>query len=256
MNIERITSIKDARVLEARTLSSISGRRQAQKCLLEDAQIITWALEAGVPIERVFFHEKLTEHPLLVQLQEHQIACYAVSDGILKKISDTRYLIPLLGVAPLPSDLDDQSRLHDFVLVLDDVRDFGNLGTIIRTARAFGLRDLLATTPDIDLWHRKTIEASRGNVFDVRLKRLTSAAATITFLQQRGFQIVATSPYAPQLQSAVRLQPKPIALVVGNETDGISDPFLKHADVVVQIPMSTQVESLNVGSRPESACMN
>ncbi|MDY0092949.1 MAG: RNA methyltransferase [Candidatus Vecturithrix sp.] len=247
MNVERITSIKDARVLEARTLSSISGRRQAQKCLLEDAQIITWALEAGVPIERVFFHEKLTEHPLLSQLQEHQIACYAVSDGILKKISDTRYLIPLLGVAPLPGDLDDQSRLHDFVLVLDDVRDFGNIGTIIRTARAFGLRDLLATTPDFDRWHRKTIEASRGQVFDVCLKRFTSAAEAITFLQQRGFQIVATSPYAPQLQSTVRLKPKPIALVVGNETDGISDTFLKHADVVVQIPMSTQVESLNVG---------
>ncbi len=109
MNVERITSIKDTRVLEARTLSSISGRKQAQKCLLEDAQIITWALEAGVPIEGVFFHEKLTEHPLLVQLQEHQITCYAVSDGILKKISDTRYLIPLLGVASLPGDLDDQS---------------------------------------------------------------------------------------------------------------------------------------------------
>lgn len=247
MNVERIISIKDIRVLEARTLSSISGRRQAQKCLLEDAQIITWALESGVPIEGVFFHEKLTEHPLLVQLQEHQIACYAVSDGILKKISDTRYLIPLLGVASLPGDLDDQSRLHDFVVVLDNVRDFGNIGTIIRTARAFGLRDLLATTPDLDLWYRKTIEASRGNVFDVRLKRLASAAETVTFLKQRGFQIVATSPYAPQLQSTVRLQPKPIALVVGNETDGISDTFLKHADVVVQIPMSTQVESLNVG---------
>ena len=247
MTIERITSIKDERVLEARTLSTMSGRKQAQKCLLEDAQIIGWALEAGVPIERVFFHEKIAEHPLLAQLQQHQIACYAVSDGILKKISDTHYLIPFLGVAPLPGDLDDQSRLHDFVIALDNVRDFGNIGTIIRTARAFGLRDLLATTLDIDLWYRKTIEASRGNVFDVRLKRFASAAETVMFLKQRGFQIVATSPYASQLQSTIRLRPQPIALVVGNETEGISDAFLQQADVVVQIPMSSQVESLNVG---------
>ncbi|GAK59092.1 hypothetical protein U27_06068 [Candidatus Vecturithrix granuli] len=247
MTIERITSIKDEHVLEARTLSTMNGRRQAQKCLLEDAQIIGWALEANVPIEHVFFHEKITEHPLLNQLQERQIACYAVSDGILKKISDTRYLIPFLGVAPLPADVDDQSHLQDFVIVLDDVRDFGNIGTIIRTARAFGLRDLLATMSDLDLWHRKTIEASRGNVFDVRLKHFASAAETLAFLKQRGFQIVATSPYAPQLQSTVRLQPKPIALVVGNETEGISDIFLQQADVVVQIPMSSQVESLNVG---------
>ena len=243
---QQITSIKDERVVEARALSSVAGRKQRQKCLLEDVKIIEWALEANIPVERVFFHNKIDSHPLFAQLADREIECFAVSEGILKKISNTRYLVPFIGVGNM-AEKEELPPLHDFVIVLDDVRDHGNVGTIIRTARAFGIRDILSTTQELDLHYRKTIEASRGKVFDVRLKRFSSETETLDFLKQQGFQIIATSPHAPFLQSSVKLQPKPIALAVGNETDGVSEKVLQKADLVVQIPMSRQVESLNVG---------
>lgn len=244
---EQITSIKDERVVAARELASAAGRERTRKCLLEGEEILKWALAANVPIEQVFFHAKIGEHPLLTRLLAAQIPCYAVTDGILKKISETTYLIPFLGVGNIAHILSKPTPLQDFVVLLDDVRDYGNLGTILRTARAFGIRDILTTAPQTDLWYKKVVEASRGKVFDIRLQRFSSPEAACAELHRQGFQIVATSSRAPTLQSVARLQPKPIALVVGNETDGVCDAVFSQADLVVQIPMSGQVESLNVG---------
>jgi TrmH family RNA methyltransferase len=238
-----ITSIKDERIVEARALASAAGRRERGKCLLEGKQIIAWALDAGVPVERVFFAEQ-GDHPLMARLAAAGVECFAVTDGVLKKITGRSYVVPFIGVAR-PGTLPGEPG--DFVIVLDGVQDFGNIGTIVRTAKAFGVRDLTATAPDFDLYHRKTIEASRGKVFEVRLSRFGSPAEAVEHLKRRGFQIVATSPYGRALQSAAQLQPRPVALVVGNETAGASDAVMQSADLVVQIPMRGQVESLNVG---------
>jgi TrmH family RNA methyltransferase len=77
-----------------------------------------------------------------------------------------------VGVARLKSD--PAARLGDFVIVLEGVQDHGNVGTIVRTARGFGVRDVLVTRQDFDLFYKKTIKASRGKVFDVRLRRFDS----------------------------------------------------------------------------------
>ena len=245
-NYPVIASIKDPRIVEARELSSAKGRRRLRKCLLEGEQVIQWALERNLPIEHVFFHNRVTEHPLLEQLAETQISCYAVSNGILKKVSDTHYLIPFVGVADVSLSTADAAP-GDFVILLDGVQDFGNIGTIIRTARGFGIRDLVTSDPDFDLYYRKTIDASRGHVFDMRLTPCVSSAQAVAYLQARGYQIIATSSYGDKLQTLARLENKPLALVVGNETTGVSDVVLQNADLVVQIPMDPHVESLNVG---------
>lgn len=244
---EQITSIKDERVVEARQLASAAGRLKLHKCLLEGAEVIEWALANHWKIERVFFTPKWAGQSLMDRLATLGIECIATSEGILKKITDTSYLIPVVGVSGdiLQSNLDN--RLGDFVCVLDDVRDHGNIGTIVRTARAFQVNDIVSTDKEFDLYYRKIIEASRGSVFDVRLRRFESALVAIAYLRDRGFQIVATSPHADTLQSLACLKQQPVALVIGNETRGVSDEVLHAADLIVQIPMSPRVESLNVG---------
>jgi TrmH family RNA methyltransferase len=244
---EHITSIKDPRVSEARELTSATGRTRLQKCLLEDPESIEWALDAGIAVEHVFYSAGHSGESLFARLRELRIPCYVVSDGILKKISDTTYLVPCIGVARTPRVLSGSDAMGDLVVVLDRVQDHGNIGTIIRTASAFGIRDIISTTPALDLYYKKIISASRGRVFDVRLSRYRSGAEAVAALQQRGYQVVATSSHARNIQALAPLQAKPVALVVGNETEGISDEIVSYADIVVQIPMSGQVESLNVG---------
>lgn len=243
---EQITSLKDERVQAARDLTTAAGRKHAGKALLWGAEPVQWALDYHLPIDHVFFHPSVESSPLLSRLNEQRIPCYSVSEGILKKISDSSYLIPLIGVVRLPA-AGALTGMGDFVIVLDRVVDHGNLGTIIRTANAFGIHHLISTTPDLDLSFKKIIDASRGTVFQSRLHRFPSGSAAIAALKEQGYQVVATSPYARDLQGTAPLRSKPIALVVGNETEGISEEITRLADVVVQIPMSGAVESLNVG---------
>lgn len=243
--VERISALKDPRVAEARELTSASGRSRLGKCLLEGTESISWALESGLTLEHVFMSSDHEHGPLYAQLQARQIPCYLVSDGILKKISDTSYLVPYLGVLSLPDRY--PTEMGNFVVVLDRVQDHGNIGTIIRTARAFGIHDLVSTTPELDLYYKKIISASRGSVFGTHLQRFASGRDAVHFLQQRGYQVIATSPYARDIQAQAPLQARPVALIVGNETEGISDEIREMADLVVQIPMSGLVESLNVG---------
>ncbi|MBV9710512.1 MAG: hypothetical protein JO011_06335 [Ktedonobacteraceae bacterium] len=247
MPTEQITSIKDARVAEARELTSASGRARLQKCLLEGVESIRWALESGMHIEHVFYGSGYERDPLYQMLHEHHVPCYLVSEGILKKISDTSYLVPYLGVVDVPASLSTPDGMGDFIVVLDRVLDHGNIGTIIRTASAFGIRDLVSTTPMLDIYYKKIVSASRGRVFDMHVKKYASGGEAMADLQRHGYQVIATSPYARTLQSMTPLQAKPIALVVGNETEGIADDIVRQADIVVQIPMSGGVESLNVG---------
>ncbi len=235
---EQITSIKDARVIEARALASSSGRRQAGKCLLYGDQHLRWAIESAA-VEHIFF-DASGDPPAF------DAPLFAVSGGILKKITGTSYVISPVGVARIPSS-DIGSLAADFVLVLDDVRDAGNVGTIVRTARAFGVGDVVIGGGGSDPYSRKTIDAARGKVFETRFYETGSGIEAVRRLKSAGYQVAATSPRGPAIQSLAQLKPQPIALVVGNESAGISAEIEAEADLLIRIPMAGPVESLNVG---------
>jgi TrmH family RNA methyltransferase len=135
----------------------------------------------------------------------------------------------------------------DFCIVLDNLNDFGNIGTIVRTCHAFGISNIVSTKHDFDLFQKKTVDASRGRVFNTNLKTFANPEETISYLKSKDYQIITTSPRGTKLQSLVNLTGKPVALVVGNETCGASDAFMNNSDVTIQIPMYSEVESLNVG---------
>lgn len=244
----KISSIKDERVVRARALSSSSGRINNQKILLEGKQIIHWALESDYEIEHVFYCKTNNQDfKFLDTIVAHKIDCFEVSEGIIRKISNKKYTIPFIGVCRPVQDFAGSESFGDLTIVLNNVVDHGNIGTIVRTAKAFGITHIISTNPEFDAYFRKTIEASRGKVFNIQFKAYNSDIETITTLKNKGYQIVATSPRAPIIQSSLNLINKPIALVIGNESDGISDYVEKQADSLIQIPMSGRVESLNVG---------
>ncbi|MDP3480948.1 MAG: RNA methyltransferase [Desulfoprunum sp.] len=240
--MERVTSIKDERVKQARLLKSRSGREDTGLVLLEGLEIINWALESNWQAEYLIVEENSMD--LLSQLTRRVEAVCSTTAGILKKVTETNYLIPVVAVGrqiqtPFPKS--------DFTIVLDNVKDFGNIGTIVRTGSAFGVTEYLATHKDFDPFYRKAIEASRGRVFHSHFKTFGGPNATIEHLRRQGFQIITTSPYGSSIQSLVDLDGRPIALVIGNETTGVCDELLNAADRSVIIPMHSDVESLNVG---------
>lgn len=248
MTLPRITSIKHPLIIAARELTSARGRQSAQKCQVHGEEAIRWALASSAQLEAVLVEDGCKERTLLTELAAHDVPVFEVSSGIIKKVTNTRYVVPWVGIANVGTQetqgIDTEA---DFVVVLDGVQDHGNIGTILRTAAGFGIRDIVATDRDLDLYFRKTVDASRGLVFDTRVQHFESSNSAIHYLKQHGFQIVATSSYGSRLQSIAALEPRPLALIVGNETHGVSPDVLDQADVIVQIPMHPAVESLNVG---------
>ncbi len=242
---KHITSIKEDIVLEARSIQACAGRELAKKCLLEGEEEILWALDSPCTVMHVFAHEKQKDHPFVKQLNAENIPLYFTSDGILKKITGTNYLVPFVGVASIPPQ--EAKLKQEFVVLLDGVQDFGNLGTIVRTAAAFGIREFISSDPSRDFFYKKTIDASRGTVFFSRLKRFRSGKEAASFLKSQGFQIAVTTPHASVIQTFAPLEQKPIAIVLGNETEGVSKEVEELADIKIQIPMSGAIESLNVG---------
>lgn len=135
----------------------------------------------------------------------------------------------------------------DIVVVLDGVQDFGNIGTIVRTAEAFGIQEFISTKTDFDWFYTKTIDASRGKILSSHLIRTHSHLEAISKLKTSGYQIAVTTLRESTLQPFVPIEGRPLAIVFGNETNGCSAEMEMAADLRIQIPMSGSVESLNVG---------
>lgn len=237
--IQEITSLKDDKIQLAKSLNSLKGRIDNAKFLIEGFEAIEWAIHAGIQIDFIFLSKQIKQP----DSQFLQFKCFHVSDGLLKKVTGTNYLIPALAIG----NKNDNTGREDFVIVLDDIKDFGNIGTIVRTCHAFGINTALATKKDFDLYQRKTVDSSRGKVFSTRLKTFEDPEKTVEYLRKNNFQIVTTSPYGNSIQSMVTLSEKPVALIVGNESNGVSDIFMHNSDITIQIPMQSEVESLNVG---------
>jgi RNA methyltransferase, TrmH family len=240
--MQTISSIKDPLIISARALNKKKGR--TTHYLIEGEDAIQWALNADAALQHVFIEPSYNNEALLKKLYNINIDVYTCSSGIMKKINDSKYLTPIIAVAKIQhANIENDN----FLLMLDDLQDQGNLGTIIRTAMALDVQNILCCHRSQDIFNKKTITASRGTVFNIQAKMYNDSLHAIQDLKQAGYQIVATSPKGKDIQSLATLEKKPITLIVGNETHGISPEVLEQADLTVKIPMQNDVESLNVG---------
>lgn len=242
--MEKITSIKNERIILARELMTAKGRQEHGDVLLEGEQVIDWALENHVNIQYILVVDSSAEYAR-DKYGDKGLSIFVTSPGVQRKIANRNYIIPLIGVGSKP----DVPMSHDnkFVVVLDQVKDFGNIGTIVRTSHAFGICRIMLTSQESDLFNKKTIDASRGKVFSTECMQFKNETSTIDYLRNNGYQIVVTSPRGDTLQSLLELPPTPVALIVGNESNGVGSQFIQEADFLIQIPMSREIESLNVG---------
>lgn len=238
-----ITSLKDEHLAAVRALETRAGRAEAMACLLEGAALIGQAVEAGATLRFALGAEESTD-PVREVLATTGVPVFATRGSLLRQALRMTKPVEWVAVAELTTDA---SAYGDFAVVLDDVRDPGNLGTIVRTAVALGVADVVVTDDETDLTSRRVLDASRSAVLRSRIHRYPTPVAAVAELRAQGFEVVATSSRGDTVQAETPLRGGRVALVVGNETDGVSDDVLAVADHVVRIPMAGRVESLNVG---------
>ncbi len=214
-------------------LEALRGRRRLKRLLLAEGireddrirQIISAAEVRRIPIVRV----PRSELDRLTRQVNHQ--------GVA------------LEVGPFPYvDLDDLLRTPGTLLILDHVQDPQNFGTLLRTAEATGVTGVIIPEDRAVSVTPAVVNASAGAVEHLPVVRVTNLSRAIEALKHAGWWIVAldTGPDAQNLFQADL--PTPVALIVGAEGAGISRSVRQRSDIVVQIPMTGRVASLNAAT--------
>lgn len=162
------------------------------------------------------------------------------SQSVLNKLSAQKSDARIIGVCHKPVlNLHKQNHL----LVLDRIQDPGNVGTLIRTACAFGMDGILLSEGCADLYNPKTIQSSQGALFQIPCE-VCDLSIKLPALQSDGMQVLAAALHQDSIACKSLQTPDRYALMIGNEGQGLSQELLALADQTVHIEMKT-FESLN-----------
>jgi RNA methyltransferase, TrmH family len=236
--MQSIESIKDSRVIHARSLAAAVGRRRAQECLLFGAHQIAWALEAGLQIDHVFVVLRCEHDELVDSLEAKGIPVLEVSSGIIKKITATNFIIPIVGIAHLHAGSTRELPQEKLLLVFDRVIQYKNAGAMVRNAQLFGVRNVvIADETGGDVFYRRLIEGSHGAVFSSSIHSFESPKYAVSALKQKGYRILVSAPGVKARGSVFDIQHSPVALVVSADWAGVREDFIEAADVVLPEPV-------------------
>ena len=182
---------------------------------------------------------------LAATLAQRGVAVTEVSDAEFLSAADTDHPQGVLAVAEIRERALDALTLPPIarLLVLDGVQDPGNVGTLVRTAAALGVTAVVALPGTADAWNAKAVRGAVGAQF--RLPTVSAEPAElVAFLAANGVALWGSAADGVPVQSVEA--PQRLALAVGNEGAGLSDALRSAATLTVSLPMSGEVESLNV----------
>lgn len=169
-----------------------------------------------------------------------------VPDALFDQIADTVTPQGILGMVDMPSYTLEEilSKTSKLYLVLDDLRDPGNLGTMIRTAEAAGAAGVIMSKGTVDLFNPKVVRATMGAIFRVPFLYVDHLSETIEQMKEKGIAVYGTLLEESRAYDEPDYT-KPSAVVVGNEANGISRKVQESLSGRIHIPMMGSVESLN-----------
>lgn len=232
-----ITSTRNPAVVAAAKLHATRSRRSAGMTLIEGPNLVVAAIDGGFDVDSMFALEADETAPALAEAAGIELT--TVSDTVMRRLAGTEHPRGPVAVIGIP---DPQPVRAVDSLVLWDVGDPGNAGTLIRTAAAFDFRIATAGATS-DVWSPKVLRAAAGAHFDVDLSDL--GADPLAVLQEAGLETVAAVPRGGGDPTTVLSGTRPLALLIGSEAHGLPPAFVAASDHRVSIPMPGGQESLN-----------
>ena len=239
--INIIKSKDNDKIKYTKSLLKTKGRNKEKKFIIEGYRILTLALECDAKLEYVFINEdfeKKQDHKVLLEELENK-------NKIFSEMVDTENTQGILAVLRYKErDLVNNINQDDkFVLILDRIQDPGNMGTIIRTADSAGVDAIILLKGCVDIYNPKVIRSTMGSIFDMNIIQTTQDEA-VDFLKANNFDIVSSYLHTESYYNETTYDGK-IALVIGNEANGINDELISKSDKLVKIPIYGNAESLN-----------
>ncbi len=246
--MQRITSRQNPLMVQSAKLQDKKYRNETGTFFLEGKKLFAEALAAKLDIVYVIFSDDAYAD---YQKNDFPFPVYTVPNDVFLKISTEK---SPEGVFCVAKDIDFFHKRYiiyssdSFVgrkFCISGVRDCGNLGTMIRTARALGIDELILSADCADLYHPKTVRAAMGTLFTQKISICADLPSSIAVLQQNGYRVMAATlrPDSVRLDQ-VDLDSK-VCFAVGNEGHGLEDDVISACCGSVIIPMAQGAESLN-----------
>jgi TrmH family RNA methyltransferase len=224
--------ITKADIKHIRSLKQKKFRDQFNEFIIEGTKLVQEAITHSPEMIKVIY----TSAPFNQKLCE-DIEYVEISSKELSQMSTLKNPQPVLAVCRKKEAEEVKSKV---ILALDDIRDPGNMGTILRLAAWFGIRDLVVSTHSADIYNPKVIQASMGGIFHVN----------VVVLDLESFLEKTNKPIYGALMDGKNIYheqlPDDAIILMGNEGHGISEKLLKMVDKPISIPKIGKGESLNV----------
>ena len=226
------------------------ARDQERKFIVEGIRLVREAIDSDAPIEQLILDREAVSaggevQSILELAKRKEIEIQETDRRALKNMGEHQTPEGVIGVVRMAEwEREQVFETGSSFLLLDRVRDPGNLGLIQRTAEAAGVDAIFLSADSVELHNPKVVRASRGSIFRIPTLTSENLSEVISDLKTRGVQVIAAelsgTPYdrAPAMER--------FALLLGNETFGIDPSLLLSADASVTIPMANNVNSLNI----------
>src|SRR6056297_387471 len=245
--MEEITSIKNDKVKYLRKLYQKKYRKERKQFILEGLRLIRGAYKSGADIASIYltrdYYNERKSESFLINNEEKLIF---VSDSLISEVADTENPQEVIAIVNEPQTSQEEVLSKDYILVIDQIQDPGNMGTMIRTAAAAGFQSVIISKGSVDVFNLKVLRSTVGAIYsipfikDVELKELQE------LLQSKEQKIYAADLNTDKYYNDIKYV-KPLSLIIGNEGNGIRRQLIDIADVCVKIPLKGNIESLNAG---------
>lgn len=225
-----IDSVNNERVKYYKKLRDKKYILEEKKYIVEGEHLVIEALKSGILLEVITSNTSVN----------YDVKVTYVSEKVLKSISLLPSTPNIMGVVKL---VESNSIIGDKILLLDNVQDPGNVGTLIRSALAFNVSTVILSENSVNIYNDKLVRSSEGTIFNMNVIKMDLTSA-INEIHKRGIKVYYADMFGTLDIDNVKIDE--YALVLGSEGQGISDYIKEISDESINIPMNNLCESLNV----------
>lgn len=233
--------IKNIKKLKEKKYRDIEG-----KYIIEGIKLIEEAIKESVNIDKIVICEDCINNDSIESKLMYEIAkndCIYVSQKVFENITEVSTPQGILAIINKKDNSNSIDFSEDIIVVLDDLQDPGNLGTILRTLDSIGLHQIIITKNTTDAYNSKVVRSTMGAIFRINIIQTNDLPKIINEMKKHKFKIMATSLQGNKSIYDIDYNKK--VIIIGNESKGVSEVAFKEADEQIKIPMLGKAESLN-----------
>lgn len=241
-----ISSKDNETIKQIRKLKDKKYRDQNNEFIIEGIKLLKEAIQEKAKIKIIVVCDDCEKNGTLDKKLLYEIAkynCIYVTEKVFNLITDVSNPQGVLAVVEKNNNIKDINFNDDLILILDNLQDPGNLGTIIRTLDSINLKQIIISKGSGDVYNPKVVRSSMGAIFRVKVLESDNLEKTIKELKKHKFTVMATDLNTNS--SIYDEKYSKCAIIIGNEANGVSEEILNLADKKIKIPMLGKTESLN-----------